>query len=366
MKIINLIQKPQLRGAEIFACQLSNHLVKLGHDVRVVSIFTGDANLPFSGELTRLDRPISKRLFDVTGWKEFATIVNEFQPDVIQANAADTLKFAVSSKLLYKWNTKIVFRNANKMGDFINSKFKWYLNKFYVSKVDAVISVSKECEKNFVNTFNFPNNLVSTVEIGVEEQQIGAPPLDLIDVYAKGPVLVHIGGFVPEKNHKELIKIFKEAKSIDSSIQLLLLGKGALENDIRELVKLENLENDVHFLGYRNDVLEILANAQIFVLPSLIEGLPGVILEAMYCKTPVVAYNVGGISEVVQTDKTGWLIAENDQSNFLYAIEEILDPDANLLPRINGAKRLIQEKFLNLKIAERFVAQYKKALEKKT
>ncbi|WP_155807129.1 hypothetical protein [Gillisia marina] len=71
MKIIQVVQKPQLRGAEIFACQLSNHLMDLGHEVIIISIFSGDAELPFNGEIIKLNRDISNRFYDVVAWKFF-------------------------------------------------------------------------------------------------------------------------------------------------------------------------------------------------------------------------------------------------------------------------------------------------------
>lgn len=364
MRIIQLIQKPQLRGAEIFACQLSNHLVERGHKVRVVSIFAGDSSLPFKGEVTRLNRPVSKRLFDYRGWKLFDEIIDDFKPDIIQANAADTLKFAVSSKLLFKWDSKIIFRNANKMGDFIHSQIKWHLNKFYINGVDHVISVSKECEKDFIKTFKYPKTLINTIEIGVEEAVIEEVPNDLKNIFQKGPVLVHIGGFVPEKNHEGLLKIFKRVKDDYPEIQLLLLGKGKLETSIKGRVKRLNLNDNVHFLGHRTDVLEILKYSQTFLLPSFIEGLPGVILEAMYCKTPVIAYDVGGISEVVKPEETGWLIKKGDEDDFVHAIREVLNSLVDTESRINAAEILIHNSFLNSKIAERFEAVYEKVIAK--
>jgi len=284
---------------------------------------------------------------------------------VIQANAADTLKFAVSSKALFNLNSKIIFRNANKMGDFINTKFKWYLNNFYLNKIDYVASVSKECEKDFVKTFNFPRDKVSTVEIGVEEQQIGKIPSDLEGIYKKGPVLVHIGGFAPEKNHSGLLEIFNTVKSQYPDIQLLLIGKGRLENNIKVKVKSLNLENSVHFLGYRNDVLEILSSSKVFILPSLIEGLPGVILEAMYCETPVVAFNVGGVGEVVKTNKTGWLIEKSNTQQFIGSLNKLLSQnlDNKRLPEVIEAKKMINNSFLNSQIAKRFEKCYKEILE---
>jgi glycosyltransferase involved in cell wall biosynthesis len=358
VKILQLIQKPQLRGAEIFACQLSNHLMEQGHEVLVVTIFKGDSQLPFKGKLIGLDRPLSKRFFDITGWKKFNSIINDFKPDIIQANAADTLKFAVSSKMLHSWKQPLVYRNANKMGDFITSRLKWRLNNFYISKVAYVISVSEECEKDFIKTFSYPQEKISTVEIGVEEQKLGGIPDDLKEIFRRGPVVSHIGGFVPEKNHEGLINIFNGIVEKFPQTQLLLMGKGNLEGIIKSKVKELQIQYNVHFLGYRSDVLDILNNSKTFVLPSLIEGLPAVILEAMYCETPVVAYNVGGIGEVVIQGKTGWLVEKNEETKFQDQLEEILKGNENIPHKVKAAKNMISDKFLNKQIAKRFVKCY--------
>jgi len=75
MTILQLIQKPQLRGAEMFATQLSNELTELGHEVMVVALFPGASELPCKGTFIRLDRPIGKRWFDYEGWKALANLI---------------------------------------------------------------------------------------------------------------------------------------------------------------------------------------------------------------------------------------------------------------------------------------------------
>ena len=74
MRIIQVIQKPQLRGAEIFASQLSNHLMEEGHEVIVICVMAGTAKLPFKGKVIYLNRPVSKRFLDVSGWRQLANL----------------------------------------------------------------------------------------------------------------------------------------------------------------------------------------------------------------------------------------------------------------------------------------------------
>lgn len=362
MKIIQVIQQPQLRGAEIFACQLSNHLQKIGHEILLVSIFKDDSKLPFSGPIINLQRPLSKRFCDPKGWRKFNKIIENFKPDIIQANASDTLKFTTSSKLMYSWGQPIIYRIASKMGDYISSSSRYFLNKFYLSRIDYFISVSEECRADFIDTFHFPQEKVETVEVGVEEKEIKGIPGDLQEIMGSGPIISHVGGFVHEKNHDGLIRIFNEVLKNNSDAQLLLIGKGILQEKIRDMVLSYNLSENVHFLGYRNDVLEVIHHSDVFVLPSIIEGLPAVLLEAMYSETPVVAYDVGGVSEILTDGITGWLIKKGDEKGFADAIQVILKDKFEPVKRTSEAKKMVEERFKNSKISLRFAEAYQKVL----
>ncbi|MCM4158770.1 glycosyltransferase family 4 protein [Antarcticibacterium flavum] len=356
MKIIHVIQRPQLRGAEIFACQLSNHLLEKGHEVWMVALYPGDASLPFKGSIIELNRPIKKRFYDIKGWKRFSTLLKKIQPDLIQANAGDTLKFTASAKFIFNFEPPIIFRNANKSGLFINSFFKRKLNQFYLSKVSKVISVSKECEEDFIVTYNYPPEKITTVEIGIEKNIMGSLSNEIKTLFVKKQILLHIGSFVPEKNHLGLLRIFSEVNKKLPQTHLLLIGKGILEDKIRQEIKNFDLGERVTLLGYRTDVLDIIVNSKAFLLPSIIEGLPGVLLESMYCKTPVIAYDVGGIPGIVNSS-TGSLIPVGDEMSFAKAVIRAVEyPDK---VQIQVAYKIVRKKFMNIKISKRFVRAYK-------
>jgi glycosyltransferase involved in cell wall biosynthesis len=358
MKILQLLQKPQLRGAEIFASQLSNHLVAAGHKVKLVYIFPGSVTLPFSGEQIELNRPIRKRLWDWSGWRQLAEIINQEKPDIIQANAGDTLKFAVLSKLFFRWQSPIIFRNANKVSEFINSLPKRLFNKFLVSRVRHVISVSELCREDFIRTYSFSPSKITTVPIGIECQLLTQElPDDLKLFFATGSVLVHAGSFVPEKNHFGLLRIVHQLVKRGADVKVIMIGDGKLRPAIQQKVNELNLQSRVLLTGYRHDVLAIVRYSHAFVLPSFIEGLPAVILEAMYCKTPVVAYDVGGISEVIKNRETGWLVAKADEEGFVKAVEEVLEGRFNS-SITDRAFKLVTGEFDNRMIAKRFEGVY--------
>lgn len=351
----------------MFACQLSNHLLEMGHDVTVVCLLDGNAKLPFKGKLLNLKRPLSKRFIDVGGWKQLAEYIKKDKPDIVQANAGDTLKFVVLSKLLFRWRTPIVYRNANKVSDFITSRPKFIFNKFLVNQLQYIISVSELCRLDFIKTYNVPSEKTTMVPIGIEAVSINKTlSADVRPYFSSGKVIVNVASLVPEKNHEALLRITREVIKEYNDLKVLILGDGKLRESLQQKIADMGLAGHVVLLGYRSDVLSILSNADIFTLPSRIEGLPGVILEAFYCEVPVIAYNVGGISEVVKSDETGWLIDKDDEANFITAIKEALVNAAKTAELRNTANQIVKREFMNDSIAKKFAAAYMKVLNDKS
>ena len=354
MKILQLINKRQNRGAETFACQLSGHLEKLGHEILMVAIFDGKAKLPFAGKIICLNASTSKRFIDLKAWKNLANIIKTFQPDVVQANAGDTLKYAVFSRLLFRWQIPIVFRNASEVGRYLTSVFQKQYNSLLYRNVDCVASVSKASKKDILKHFPFLKGRTEVIPIGLEEKGINNPvsfkPSSLAHI-------VHVGGFSFEKNHVGLLRILEFLLKKNDQIHLHLVGDGPLKKDIELEVKNRGLEPHVSFYGFVNNPLSYIDAADVLVLPSIIEGLPGVLLEAMYCKTPVIAYNVGGIAEIVN-DNTGALIEKDHEKKFSDAILKSIDLPEN--QKIVNAYNLVKQHYMNKEIALKFVNSYRK------
>lgn len=358
MTILQLVQKPQLRGAEMFASQLSTHINEKGHKAILVFVFPGRAPLPFSGETKHLNGSPKKRMWDLKAWRTLAQIIKEEKPDVVQANAGDTLKYAVLSKLFFKWKQPIVFRNASTISLYIKTTPAKLLNGFFFKHANRIVSVSNTSATDFAKLFPQFKKRIVTVPIGIEETINNAAEVNVIPGASK-PVLVHVGGFTYEKNHVRLIEIFERIRKQQPGASLHLVGSGPLQGQIEELVKQKGLEQQVHFYGFRNDAMQFMKNADVLLLPSIIEGLPGVILEAFYCKTPVVAYNVGGISEVVIDGKTGYLVPKGNEEAFVKNVLKALGKTPGNEQLVQNAWQLVMKEYLNTRIADNFLEVYK-------
>ena len=354
MIIFQLIQKPQKRGAEIFAAQLSEKLQELGHQVVLISLFEGVCDLPFSGEIIHLNRPLSKRWFDLVGWKKLAELIKEYHPEIVQCNAGDTLKFAVLSKQFFGWKSMIVARNASTVSSYIKSNITKTINQFLYSKTAAIISVSEHSKTDLNLLFPDTKNKTTVIPIGAENKPINE--VEWKSGHQASVNVIHVGGFTFEKNHIGLLNIWENFLLNEPKARLHLFGDGPLKNKILQIVKNKGIEDSVVFYGWVPNPIDFIAKADVLVLPSIIEGLPGVIIEAMYCKTVVLAYNVGGISEIIEHNKTGFLIEKGKENGFIEALKVCVQAKNKMM--LETAKTIVSKNYNNQSIAKNFLKEY--------
>jgi glycosyltransferase involved in cell wall biosynthesis len=361
LRILQIIQKKQYRGAEIFASQLSNHLLNKGHKVKIYSIYEGDAILPFKEQLYSLNRAESYRYYDLAGWKKLAQIVRQFKPDVIQANAADTLKYAIFSKLVFRWDVPVIFRNASASSFYVKNNFSKKLNSFLLKRTDYILSVSQASKKDINSFYPFTREKSTVIPIGIEPNEISSEEENNVPFDKQKKNILHIGSFTQEKNHAGLLKVFKKVHSRNPDAVLHLIGDGPLKSNIIKLIKEYDLDGVVVIHGESNYPYPYIKKADVLVLPSLIEGLPAVLLEAMLYQTLSVAYNVGGVSEIITKD-TGYLVKEGNIDDFAEAILQALEENAKNKRVLERAYKLVVEDYLNEKLVDRFVDSYLKLL----
>jgi glycosyltransferase involved in cell wall biosynthesis len=179
------------------------------------------------------------------------------------------------------------------------------------------------------------------------------------------PIIGTLARFHKQKGYSYLLDAAVMLKENMPSVSFLLVGDGALKSLMEEKAHSLGLSDSVIFTGIRRDVPEILALLDVFVLPSLWEGLPIALLEAMAAGLPVVATRVGGVPEVVVDGVTGLLVPPRDPEAFSKAILKLLqDPDLRQKMGQAGRER-VMEHFSAERMVQDTEALYQQLLSEK-
>ncbi|GJG86442.1 hypothetical protein tb265_16230 [Gemmatimonadetes bacterium T265] len=192
--------------------------------------------------------------------------------------------------------------------------------------VDRYIAVSDEVARGLASNFGFPRAKIAVVRnaVPLEGFDRPAPPGLRAALDGGGRPLV----LTPARLHEQKgLDVLLDAATRVPDATFVLAGDGPLRDVLQTRARTLGIADRVRFLGARDDVPALLAASDLFVLPSLFEGLPLSVLEAMAARTPVIATRIGGTDEAVVDGETGLLVPPRDPEALAAAIRRLLgDP----------------------------------------
>ncbi|MDR7545245.1 MAG: glycosyltransferase family 4 protein [Armatimonadota bacterium] len=182
---------------------------------------------------------------------------------------------------------------------------------------------------------------------------------EALGVSGQGPVIASAGRFVAYKGYAHLIEAARLLKADRPDVEWIIAGDGELRGVLEEQCRRHGLAGQVHFLGWRDDLPDVLALADIFVSPAIGEHFGRVLIEAMAMGKPVVATASGAVPEIVADGKTGLLVPPADPTALAGALRILLaDPDARR--RLGEAGRTrVEAEFSLARHAEAIGAVYR-------
>jgi glycosyltransferase involved in cell wall biosynthesis len=137
-------------------------------------------------------------------------------------------------------------------------------------------------------------------------------------------LFVCVARFAPQKNHSLLLKAFARGPASDPSAHLVLVGEGALRGQLEQQAKNLGLAGQAHFLGLRTDIPDVLGASDVFVLSSDYEGNPLSVIEAMASGLPIVSTAAGGVPDLFESGKEGFIVQPGDVRGLADAIALLL------------------------------------------
>ncbi|HSB70238.1 MAG TPA: glycosyltransferase [Candidatus Methylomirabilis sp.] len=288
-----------------YACQaaaLQGRSQAVAHDLRLAEIPVHDLGMACRGDVRILPRLV--RLLRRERIRILFTFM--FHPNVLGrlVGAACGVPVRISSERVMAWE----------------GRGRRLLNRLTVPLATHVVAVSETVASYASREFRVPPDRLSTIVNGVDLNHFRPSGRDRDG----GPVVIGCTARLhPKNDHRTLLQAFARFSVRRPEARLLLVGRGPEEARLRRLADALGISPRAHFLGEQPDVAPWLAQMHLYVQPSVAEGMPNSVLEAMASGLPVVATTVGGTPEVVVDGETGLLVPPRDPAAMAGAIEKI-------------------------------------------
>jgi glycosyltransferase involved in cell wall biosynthesis len=280
---------------------LVNYLQKKGHEVDIISS-ENTFTIPIKG--------LKNPSFMISSFLKAKFKKNQ---DIIHAHnipAALAMKNSTGKKILTLHG--IFSQQIDELHGKIIGRISEKYEKDALNWADAITVVSKEAFNHYTklgyNVIQIPNAIdLSSLGTKIDRR------------YEKQ--IIFAGRLSREKGTESLISI---AKILPKGLHLVILGKGPEEQKIKALSK---IHGNIHYLGYQSkeNTISLIRGSDVLLQPSLFEGISSTLLEAMACKTPIVATNIGGTQELLENEKTAFLVEVGNHDKMLDCIIELFD-----------------------------------------
>ena len=311
------------RGAPKVAAALTMSLSSK-YNVSTLTFHHSDKLYPFKGTYFSLNEK-SRFSHLINRLIKLYYAIKFISPDIIITFMSRTSFWLIPLKYIFNLNMPLIIdvtTNPN-----LHYKKRIY-GKFLVrylfplKKANAIVPVSKELKEIFNKDFKIPNNKIIPIYNSIDVEKIQKKAQEKVDdfeeVFNDKNIMkfITVGRLSGEKGHRYLIEAYsKVIKEIPNS-RLFIIGEGTLRRQLEELITVKELKKYVILLGSVKYPYNYISRANIFVLPSLHEGLPYVLLEALACKTPIISTDCKtGPKEILENGEYGLLVNTADSND---------------------------------------------------
>lgn len=370
MRVLNLISTIGFFGAEKAMIELSKQL-KLSEYEPYLGLVSNSQNSYKDIVKAAKENSLKVEVFPCNSKLDLKTIlrikryINNIGIDMVHSHGYKSNFYA----LLATTNMKIgrITTCHNWIANNVKMRFYEYLDKTLLNRFDRVVAVSDVLRDDILKS-RITKEKVLVINNGVDVEKFraaGYTPQFKKSLGLKEDdwVIGTIGRLSTEKGHIYLLKAFVNIILKFPNVKLLIVGDGELKKSLELGVKSLRLENNVIFAGIRNDIPEIFSIMNIFILPSLIEGMPMVLLEAMAAQKPIIATKVGAVPKLIEHNKTGLLIEPKDTEGICASVGLLLidKEKANSLS-LNAFERAKNE-FSSSIMAKKYLEVYEEVLK---
>jgi glycosyltransferase involved in cell wall biosynthesis len=291
--------------------------------------------------------PQKKNGVDYFAFLKVAKILKRERIEVIHTHNTQPFMDGTIGAILAGVKTRIHTDHARDFPDKRRYMFaEWFLSHF----VRKVVAVSEHTARNLMSYEKISQKKIMVIPNGIDGSAFSISldkqkKRDELDITNKGPI-IGIGVRLSEqKGITYLLHAMPQIIKKFPDCTLVIAGRGPLEETLKKEAESLEIMNNIRFIGMRLDIPELLKLFDVYVLPSLWEGLPMVLLEAMAAGCPVVATDVGGVASVIKNRVTGLLIKPRNFDEIADAVSNVLIDQKLRLDIVTNSLIVFRERF---------------------
>ncbi|HHV18961.1 MAG TPA: glycosyltransferase family 4 protein [Thermoanaerobacterales bacterium] len=237
-----------------------------------------------------------------------------------------------------------------------------------VSRVftDRIIAISRAVKISLMDS-GVPADMITIIYNGIDLSKFEGIEGTLrkeLGVDPNVPIIGIVARLVPEKGYEYAINAFYHVLKQNPSALLVIVGDGPLEKSLKDMCVKMGIKDNVVFMGYRQGVENLVMDFDVFVLPSISEGLGLALLEAMALGKPAVATTAGGIPEIIKHDVNGLLVSPGNDKYLAESIIEVLSDKRRAKALGLAAQKTVNKKFSSKTMIEKTENVYREILQR--
>jgi len=370
VRVLFLSTSMGMGGADQQLLSAAREMRSRGHEILIVSL---TALGPMGIEARTLglrteSLDMARGMPDPRGLLRLVRLVRTWRPDVLHSHMVHANLMARVLRLLVRVPVVIsTIHNISEGGPLLMAGYR-----MSNGLVDHMTIISQAAADRFISDRIVPSELLSVIPNGVNPEEFRSVPpearesirrsLGLQDEFA----WLAVGRFEIAKDYPNMLRAFATVRERHARVVLLLVGRGSLQRNIQAQARALELGSAVRFLGVRRDVPNLLSAADGYLMSSAWEGMPMVLLEAAAAGLPIVATAVGGNREVVEDERSGYLVAPGDPEALARAMTRLMslsEPERRTMGE-RGRDRVLNGYSLT-RVVERWEALYRETLARK-
>lgn len=331
MKVVHIVRTSH-GGMLSHVKILLSWLVKNGYEIVLIGDFDGDVKEWFEDKGIKVYSIVfnnDSNIFSlVRSAMRIASILRKERPDLVHMHGYIASIVGRLACITIKVPSVVTIHNYIPDNPTMKKLFA-VMEKLFSKRTGAYIAVADALKLHVIKQVGIPEDKIRTIYNGIPYNSDGDDKEGVNDLFLPKGVkrVISIVRLIPQKGVEYFIKVADDILKVRKNVEFIILGDGPQRERLERLIKELNREDSIKLLGYRNDVDVLLRSSDVFVLPSFSEGMPVSIIEAMRAGKPVVATDVGGISEEVIDGVTGLLIKPGDVLGLKDAILRFLDDE---------------------------------------